>query len=77
MSRWVLTSERQPDKSGHYEVCRAKGGPLHGYFWNGSYWVTPGHNPTDAVYSWFELDEEDKKDRRLLQQPTAERGPYD
>lgn len=61
MARWVLVSDRQPEKPGKYEICRAKGGPLPGYLWNGSYWVTPGHNPTDAVYSWFELDAEDKK----------------
>lgn len=59
MGRWVMTSERQPDKPGDYEICRARGGPLHGYHWNGGYWVTPGHSPTESVYSW--LDEAESK----------------
>ena len=60
MAAWVLTSERQPARPGDYEVCRSKGGPLKGYRWNGGYWITPGHSPTDAVYAW--LDEEAEND---------------
>ena len=54
MAAWVLTSERQPEKPGHYQICKAKGNPISGYYWNGGYWVTPGHNPTESVYSWLD-----------------------
>ena len=57
MAKWVVASERQPDKPGHYTICRAKGFPHRNYYWNGSYWVTPGHSPTEAVYSWLDETE--------------------
>ena len=63
MARWVLAAERQPEKYGEYQICRTKGRPLNGYIWNGSYWVTPGHSPTEAVYSWLE-EEDGEKDEQ-------------
>ena len=60
MGGWVLTSERQPAERGYYHVATAKKVQPKKYFWNGAYWVTPGHSPTSAVYSWF--DEEVKND---------------
>lgn len=62
MSKWVLDSERHPEKPGEYEVCKAIGLPLHGYKWSGEQWITPSHKPTEAVYSW--LDGSDKKKNR-------------
>lgn len=57
--RWVLTSERQPAKRGYYTVAGAKSVKKKQYYWNGEYWVTPGHCPATGIYSWMEVDWDD------------------
>ena len=52
--RWVLAEERQPTDSGYYTVATATKTQSKKYYWNGSYWVTPGHNPARGVYAWRE-----------------------
>lgn len=62
MAKWVSVEERQPTERGYYTIVRRRSGGLtmkQDYFWNGSYWVTTGHSPTDAVTAW--LDPEGKE----------------
>ena len=57
--RWVRCAERQPGGPGTYTVIRRrKAGKyeLDGRLWNGGYWVTAGHSPTNAVEAWWEED---------------------
>ena len=62
MAAWVLTSERQPEKPGHYQIRRKKGDPAGGYYWNGGYWVTPGGSPTNAVARWLDEGKDGETD---------------
>ena len=57
--RWILTDERQPSKRGYYFVATAKSTREKSYYWNGDYWVTPGHCPAKGIYSWREEDWDD------------------
>lgn len=46
-----------PEKRGYYSVICTIRNHLwvcHRYFWNGGYWVTPGHSPAHNVKRYLE-----------------------
>ena len=52
----------KPQQRGHYTViCNVRNHywVKHGYFFNGSGWVTPGNNLTDSVILFLEDSRED------------------
>ncbi|MBR2697819.1 MAG: hypothetical protein IKE76_04435 [Clostridia bacterium] len=54
---WVRCDHRQPGKPGDYYVIRRDRGKklrTDTLRFNGGYWITAGHNPTNAVEAWWE-----------------------
>ena len=56
-TKWINCGERNPEKYGKYRVlCTKRGQKTEDeYLWNGSYWVTPGGNPSKGVEAWAEV----------------------
>ena len=55
MDGYWKTEQKQPPAPGWYRVVRGAPGPrmkADAYYWNGSYWVTPGGSPSRAVIMW-------------------------
>ena len=60
--QWILTEDRQPTAPGDYLVKRRRGLRVYDdhLYWNGGYWITPGHSPTTAVHAWWDESEKDE-----------------